>query len=600
MYLRKKILKQGILATIALLLFLAMLQYCFYKEKAEEVFAETEKSSQSCFENVFLTGFGDTFQKIELFQVEEGSYYAFIPSEMRTDVYVEFDRFEELQVGGMVYHTGEELKDIYNPEPYHIQAKDRNGNVIEEADLHFYFSVNVPTLYIESDAGSLEQVNAEKGVKQGAGFSVVSETGSKDASGRCKIKARGNTSFQYDQKSYSINLEENQSVLGMASGSEWVLLANYKSTTHQLKNKIALDIAGKLGMQHTPESRFVNVYIDHQYNGLYLLTQKVSADGGAASAGAAAKGRGSIAGFYLMEFDARYENEPTWFRTERQKVVLKYPKNISHEQKDSIARYMQEAEDTIFAEEGRNPLTGKSYQEYLDIESWLNMYWMQEFFVQWDVEFSSFFLSKKIDDPHIYAGPVWDFDMTCGELYFGYYPGLTSRTLFLKDYKKGYLGRLGLYSEFQSGLIEKYQQQFAPAMQEYLEEDFEAIVNCIDSSTYMNSKRWGKGDTNMKTDTQELYAWLVNRKQFFDEYIQNSSLFNRVTFEFGWGALSYYVKTGDRLGFLPCEEYGEHVYSRSIEENFGPAIGWQNAEGESVDADMIISEDISLYPVYAE
>ena len=600
MYHRKKILKQGILVIIALLLFFVMVQYCFYKEKTEEIFAETEESPHSCFEDVSLTGVRDTLQKIKLFQVEEGSYYAFIPSEMRTDVYVEFEGFEELQIGSMVYHTGEKLQDIYHPEPYRIQAKNKNGNVIEEADLHFYFSVNVPTLYIESDIGSLEQVNAEKGVKQGAGFSVVSETGSQDASGRCKIKTRGNTSFQYDQKSYSINLEKNQSVLGMTSCSEWVLLANYTNTTHQLKNKIALDIAGKLGMQYTPESRFVNVYIDHQYNGLYLMTQKVSADGGAVSADTAANGEGDIAGFYLMEFDARYESEPVWFSTERQKVVLKYPKNVSHEQRDSIALYMQEAEDTIFADEGRDSMTGKSYQDYLDMESWLNMYWMQEFFVQWDVEFSSFFISKKIDDPHIYAGPVWDFDMTCGELFFGYYPGLTSRTLFLKDYKKGYLGRLGLYPEFRRGLIEKYQQQFALVMQQYLEEDFEAITNCIDSSTYMSSKRWGKGDTNLKMDAQELYTWLVNRKQFFDEYTENSSLFNRVTFEFGWGAVSYYVKTGDRLGFLPCEEYGEYVYSRSIEENYGPAIGWKNAEGECVDADIIISEDMSLYPVYAE
>ena len=102
MYHRKKILKQGILVIIALLLFFVMVQYCFYKEKTEEIFAETEESPHSCFEDVSLTGVRDTLQKIKLFQVEEGSYYAFIPSEMRTDVYVEFEGFEELQIGSMV------------------------------------------------------------------------------------------------------------------------------------------------------------------------------------------------------------------------------------------------------------------------------------------------------------------------------------------------------------------------------------------------------------------------------------------------------------------------------------------------------------------
>lgn len=600
MYCRRKILKQSIIIIITGILFVLMIRYYFDKEKTEEISVGNEEERQSYFEDVFLCGCQDTFQKIKFFEAEEGSYYVFMPSEMRTDVYVEFDKFKELQIGNTIYSSGAELTDIYNPEPYRMLARDWDGNVIEEATIHFYFSVDVPSIYIETVTGTLDKVNAEKGVKEKARYTTVSESGIKDASGNCTIKARGNTSFQYEQKSYSINLEENQSVLGMSSASEWALLANYKNTIQQLKNKIALDIAGMFGMQFTPEGQFVNVFIDHQYNGLYLLTQKVSADGGAVQIENQENGKRKITGSYLMEFDARYKEEPVWFSTRTANIVLKFPKNITDEQKDDISSYMLEAEEALFSDTGINPLSGKSYKEYLDLDSWLGMYLMQEFFVQWDVEFSSFFLYKMTDDPYIYAGPIWDFDLTCGEISSGYYPKLTQKTLLIQDNREGWLRSLGMKPEFQSDLREKYEKEFAPVIEGYLKENYDGLVNRLASSSYMNSKRWGRGESDIKTDAEQLLSWLVERKEFLDDYTENSEEFQRVIFEFGWGPMSYYVKKGDILGFLPCEEYGEVDYLADKAYGYGTIIGWQDTEGEEADAGMVVSENIKLYPVYAE
>lgn len=348
---------------------------------------EQEKESlNSFFEDVSLSGNVDTLQRIRLYKNEEGVYSVYMPSEMRTDVNVYFASFGELQIGNVVYRDGEPLIDIYNGSDYFMCAKDWDGTILEEA------------------------VNADKNVKISADYAAISAVGELDAVGRCKIKARGNTSFGAEQKSYSMNLDSAEGLFGMGACSEWTLVANYSNTTQQLKNKIVLDIAQIMEMSHTPESTYVNVYIDQQYNGLYLLTQKASADGGSVQIERADIRSGS-SGPYLLEFDSRYKEEPVWFKTDRKSVVVKYPKIVQEEAYTYISEYVKEIETDIYSGNEENALKG------IDLDSWTEMYLMQEFFVQWDVEFASFYLYKYAADPLLYAGPVWDFDLAYGKMY---------------------------------------------------------------------------------------------------------------------------------------------------------------------------------------
>lgn len=601
MYHSKKILQQKLIVVVTVILFVLTLLYYMNQEKTEHIFSEEGQTKDSYFQDIYLCGYQDSLQAIKLFKAEENSYYVFMPAEMRTDVYVRFDDFKELQIGDTVYSNGSELTDIYQPNPYIMRAKDWSGNVVEEAEIRFYFSVEVPSVYIESLSGSLEKVNQKKGVKEKTRFTVISKEGNRDAYGECTIKARGNTSFQTEQKSYSLNLENSQSLLGMPQGTEWALLANYRNTIQQLKNKIALDIAGMLKMRYTPECKYVNVYIDNQYNGLYLLTQKVSADGGSVQFENSKNQLGNLTGPYLLEFDARYKEEPVWFQTDRKNIVIKFPKVVSDEQKSYITAYLQETEETIFSKNGIHELSGKSYEDYLDLESWVKMYLMQEFFVQWDVNTASFFVYKLKNEEPIYAGPIWDFDLAYGELYYGSYPQLTKNTFFLQDNRKSWLGKLGEYPVFKNEIIEKYSEELSPILEQYLQQEFGSLVDSLSSSSYMNLKRWGRGDADIRTDAEQLRQWIVDRKNFLDEYIENPDAFRKILFEFSWGPMSYYGKKGDVLGFLPSEAYGEIAYIRDKESDHGEIIGWKNKEGTQIDAmETIIEKDMVLYPIYEQ
>lgn len=553
---------------------------------------EPEKGSlNSLFEDVSLSGNVDPLQRIRLYKNEEGVYSVYMSSEMRTGVNVYFTRFGELQIGNVVYRDGDPLTDIYNGSDYFMCARDGDGTILEEAVLRFYFTVDVPSVYIESENGSMEAVNADKNVKISADYAAISAVGEPNAVGRCKIKARGNTSFGAEQKSYSMNLDSAKGLFGMESCSEWTLVANYSNTTQQLKNKIVLDIAQMMEMSHTPESTYVNVYIDQQYNGLYLLTQKVSADGGSVQI-ESADIRSGISGPYFLEFDARYKEEPVWFKTDRKSVVVKYPKIVQEEAYTYISEYVKEIETDIYSGNEESALKG------IDLNSWTEMYLMQEFFVQWDVEFASFYLYKYAADPLLYAGPVWDFDLAYGNMYPGYYPETTKRTQWLRDSKDGWLGKMAEYPTFYSVLTEKYIKKMEPVISQYLEKNFDELVGSLVSASYMNAVRWNRGEPDIRVDAEDIRLWMLDRKDFLKDFYTNEETWHQVLFRFGWGTMSYYVKDQEALGMLPMKEYGESDYLEGKDYGYGTIVGWKDENGNLITDETLITEDIVYYAVY--
>lgn len=578
MYYSKKLVDKGLLIVTALSLILLI---CYYinKERSQYII----QNNQSYFETVYLSKNTDRLQKVKLFSGEENNYSVFMPSEMLYDSRIYFDGFWQLQIGDVLYKTGDILTDIRKDSPYRMIAQNRQGEVIEEGTVQFYFSLNVPTIYIESDSGSLDEVNSQRDKKEKIRYTTINEEGLIDQSGKGMIKARGNTSFHAEQKSYSVNLDSSRSLLGLDSASEWAMIANYENTTHQLKNKIVLDLAKRMGMPYTPDCKFVNVYLNNQYNGLYLLAQKVSADGGSVHLEKENE-QSSISGPYLLEFDARYEREPVWFQTEKNNVVVKYPKNVSDEMLVYIKQHMLKAEFSV------QSISDLQYKDYIDLDTWTSMYLMQEFFVQQDVEFASFYMYKYADNPLIYAGPVWDFDLAYGRIYHGYYPTTTLQISWL-DERGGLLGTLDNDSYFEEKLTEKYLQSFSPILEKYLEEEVGIIVDTIVFASWMNSQRWERGATDIWTDAESLLNWIAQRKQFMDDYMSNKDSYRMVKFHMDWGSMNYLAKSGEKLGFLPSEKFGEVA-------SLNDPIGWRDKNGNEVDADMTIYEETDLYAVY--
>ena len=77
-----------------------------------------------------------------------------------------------------------------------------------------------------------------------------------------------------------------------------------------------------------------------------------------------------------------------------------------------VATY-QQAEDALASTSGYNSL-GKHYTEYFDMDSFVNMYILEELTQDIDGGQTSFYLCKDKDNDKFYVAPAWDFDNTLG------------------------------------------------------------------------------------------------------------------------------------------------------------------------------------------
>lgn len=107
---------------------------------------------------------------------------------------------------------------------------------------------------------------------------LIKDSGSLDYKGSLKhIKGRGNASWEYDKRPYNIKLDESADLLGMGKAKGWCLLANYLDTS-LMRNKIIYDLAEETGIPFTMDARSLDLYINGEYKGTYLLTEKVEVD----------------------------------------------------------------------------------------------------------------------------------------------------------------------------------------------------------------------------------------------------------------------------------------------------------------------------------
>ena len=86
------------------------------------------------------------------------------------------------------------------------------------------------------------------------------------------VKVRGNSTSSGAKKPYNIKLSAKKDVLGMGRAKKWCLLANMYDKT-MLRNKLSYDFAADIGMDFVSASEFVELYLNGEYRGCYLLTE---------------------------------------------------------------------------------------------------------------------------------------------------------------------------------------------------------------------------------------------------------------------------------------------------------------------------------------
>lgn len=129
-----------------------------------------------------------------------------------------------------------------------------------------------------------------------------------------QVKVRGNWTTTYDKKAFRIKFTEKQNMLGLnddAQMKNWVLLAEYKDAS-MLRNKTALSMSRELIEEdglYASDAEFVEVYINDNYWGVYLLAEMQQINENRVNITKAEKEYTGTDIGYFMEFDGYFVNE---------------------------------------------------------------------------------------------------------------------------------------------------------------------------------------------------------------------------------------------------------------------------------------------------
>ena len=225
------------------------------------------------------------------------------------------------------------------------------------------------------------------------------------------IRGRGNSSWNLmPKKSYKIEFEKKQSMLGMPKDKDWTLIANYADKT-LMKNYLVYNLSANLGAYYSPRCEFVELFLNDEYLGVYLLTETIKVS----------KNRIDIPqneDSYLVEIDGKYKNgEQVVFSDIIPKAYNKNsfrihePKNASENALLKFENYIQTFE--LFLKKIDSKTTN-DIDQWIDIYDYIRYYWVQEFSKNPDAVFStSVYFIWEVGDV-IKMGPVWDFDISFG------------------------------------------------------------------------------------------------------------------------------------------------------------------------------------------
>jgi len=275
------------------------------------------------------------------------------------------------------------------------------------------------------------------------GFATLSRDGSVliNRARLDKFGVRGSSTVKFAKKPYNLRFETKPSadVFGMKPDTSWTLLAMFVDQSF-VRDKTALDLGRKLaatgrGMTWASDSEYVEMFVNSEYKGAYLMAEKVKIDGDRVDTG---KNTGMI-----MEVDGRNVSDPTLgFRAPHGQVfAFKEP---DHYDRKSDGSYNTEGvtpgklsavRSKIYAVESvlYTSKRDANWANVIEPVSAVDFYLHMEFLKDNDSDFwrSKYFSWDMVKDPanplrdgRLHFGPVWDFDRGAGNQ-TGTSPGAT-------------------------------------------------------------------------------------------------------------------------------------------------------------------------------
>ncbi|MDF1574716.1 MAG: CotH kinase family protein [Bacteroidales bacterium] len=252
--------------------------------------------------------------------------------------------------------------------------------------------------------------------------------------GQISIEIRGESSAWYSpKKSYSFETQtaagenNNVSLLGLPAENDWVLYGPYLDKS-LIRNVLSYRLFAEMG-HYSPRTHFVEVVVNNDYQGLYILTEKIKRDINRVDIAKLLPedvSGNELTGGYLLRIDKLTDLPETHFW--ESPVSPPYPdylyityqyfdpkyEELNESQRNYIRNYLVEFETIMTNKYFKDPARG--YRAYLDIPSFVDMMILNEFTKDVDAFRLShyFYKEKDSDGGKLVSGPPWDYNLTFG------------------------------------------------------------------------------------------------------------------------------------------------------------------------------------------
>ncbi len=309
-----------------------------------------------------------------------------------------------------------------------------------------------------------------------------------------RIRGRGNSTWNMSKKPYKIKFAEKQKLLGKgyANAKTWTLLANAGDKT-LMRNAVTSLMGDFLGLKNNPAHKFVDVTLNGSYLGTYHISDQIEVRPhrvDVAEQDDPLTEDSNISGGYLLEVDGFHDGN--CFSTASQGVYIRvhYPEEetISYEQNKYIRNYINTFERALFSSDFTDETNG--YRQYVDSASLVNWFLVTEISANIDGYYSTYFYKDK-DDPYLYFGPIWDYDIAYNN--DSRIPNTQTKLMDESGYgdAKKWVHRMWEDPWFGNLVNKRFEEVVGAGLEDYLYTQIDSIAELINESQTLNYNRWG-------------------------------------------------------------------------------------------------------------
>jgi hypothetical protein len=320
-----------------------------------------------------------------------------------------------------------------------------------------------------------------------------------------KIRGRGHSTWGQPKNPYKVQFSNDASyaaisdVLGLKKQRNWALLADYFDRS-LIRNKLALSLGSSSvfadGLKWTPSGQHVEVWLNGEYEGVYLLTEDIRIDPARLalrkmSSNAAAN---EVDGGYIVEVDFRLD----CYNEGDLNLQLVTPKGVpvcidTPDEGSITPGQLSYIKDLLV--EVENDLYGPNRTDKINPASFADWYLLQELFRNNDAIFAtSDFMWKDagsaVDarDRLLNMGPIWDFDRSAGNV--NYNDNWKSEGCWVsKPYQPNWISRLFDNPDFLALSIARWKQE-RPALEAFINAGIDTYTRRLAGAQVRNFQRW--------------------------------------------------------------------------------------------------------------